>query len=117
MRTMQEKILGALEYAAKANLMEVTNQPAFSNTGHLYVTRIGMFAVHVEASYVFNNTYCVLTFSGPGIEALHLSDSPPAYRIEDGDLAFHHLDYSDEARIREMISLFSSATKSSRNKA
>jgi hypothetical protein len=115
--SMQERILGTLTDLAQRVGWQVSIQPQYANTGRVYITAAGAFAVQVELSYHFDTDSCGLHFQGPAIEALELHDSPPEYRYErstpGGRLSYHALRYADGERITAMLDLIATALQPS----
>jgi hypothetical protein len=111
--SMQERILtvlGAVGYRAG---LDVSRQPDFANTGHLYYTaRHGLSAL-TQVAYRFDAQRCELHLQGPAIDALGLHDSPPRFRYihtrHGWRLSFWELPYGDGERITVALDLLARA--------
>jgi hypothetical protein len=106
--SMQTKILGEIEKTVTDAGLELVRQPQYANTGDVFAQR--GFDTVWQMHYSFDDGTCSLSFQGPGVRALNLIDSPPAYRYDEipawkGRLNFHALDYSEGDRIRLMLDL------------
>lgn len=106
--TMQQRIVAAVTDVGQRAGHQVTSQPEYANTGHVYITAGTTFTTLVQLSYDFQNDRCSLHFRGPGINALGLRDSPPKYRYEPGTHGpqlSYLLRYADGDRLTEMLDL------------
>jgi hypothetical protein len=103
MGQMQDKIMTALRGLAEAAGLDFEDQPDVSNTGTVYVQR--GFDTLAVLRYSFQQDYCTLQLSGRAVDAAGLADNPPAWRLEDKTLAWHHLGYDAGTRLQEMLDL------------
>jgi hypothetical protein len=114
--TIQERILAAATDAGHRAGCRVSVQPQYANTGRVYFTPGQEFTPRVTLRYRFNDDYCSLHFTGPGIGVLGLREfrrpsgaERPVPGPAGWELVFHHLPYVDGERIEAMLTMLGQA--------
>lgn len=109
MQSMQARVLDALSQAITELKLEPVINTEWANTGTVF----GMdgLATLIRITYGFQDSYCTLTFSVPGLdmEQAGLRDGGPeggpSYRVERNELTFHRLDFTDGTRLQGAVRL------------
>jgi len=114
--TIQERILAAATDAGDRAGCRVSIQPQYANTGRVYFTPGKEFNPRVTLRYRFNDDYCSLHFTGPGIGALGQREflrpsgvDRPVPGRAGWELVLHHLSYDDGERIEAMLTMLGQA--------